>query len=66
MISDLKRDASLQWNDAEYLERAMAHRFCLVVNGDFAGTPKIAETRKWCTLTCLSDTHAQPATRTEG
>ena len=43
LISDLRRDASLDWSEREYLRRAMAHKFCLVVQGDFPGTPKIAE-----------------------
>ena len=32
----------------EYLQRAMGHTFCLVVFGDFAGTPKIAEIKMPC------------------
>ena len=43
VLADLHRDASKRWSEAEYLEQAMGHKYCLVVQGDFAGTPKIAE-----------------------
>lgn len=43
VLSDLHRDAAKRWTEREYLERAMGHKFCLVVQGDFPGTPKIAE-----------------------
>jgi hypothetical protein len=41
--ADLHRDASLRWTDSEYYAQAMGHRFCLIVHGDLAGTPKIGE-----------------------
>ena len=43
VISDLKRDSELRWSEEEYHAKAFAHRFCLVIQGDFAGTPKIGE-----------------------
>ena len=32
-----------KWSKETYLQHAMSHRFCLVAQGDFVGTPKITE-----------------------
>lgn len=34
VLSDLDRDARLRWSEAEYLEKAMGHQFCLVVQAE--------------------------------
>ena len=39
----MDRDARKKWSETDYLSRSLGHRFCLVVQGDFPGTPKIAE-----------------------
>jgi hypothetical protein len=43
VLADLDRDAAKRWNESEYLSKAMGHKYCLVAQGDFPGTPKIAE-----------------------
>ena len=42
-LPQMHRDSSESWSKERYLQEAMGHRFCLVAQGDFVGTPKLTE-----------------------
>lgn len=42
-LPDMARDSARRMDYATYLGHAASHRFCLVVPGDWAGTPKVSE-----------------------